>query len=98
MNPGSSLNIALNVFPTVPGSFDNTVSVSAIETDPNPGNNTSIEPFTVGPAPALINHWAAENNALDSVGGNHGTLEGGAGFGPGRVGQAFSLDGINDSV
>ena len=40
--------------------------------------------------PALISHWAAENNADDSVDGNNGTLVGGAGFGLGIVGQAFT--------
>src|SRR5262249_51816260 len=34
----------------------------------------------------------------DSVGANHGSLENGAGFGIGMVGQAFQFDGLNDFV
>ena len=41
-------------------------------------------------ANGLVGYWAAESNADDSADGNHGTLKGGAGFAPGKVGQAFS--------
>src|SRR5439155_762752 len=39
-----------------------------------------------------------ENNADDIQGTNNGTLQGGATFVPGKVGQAFSLDGSDDYV
>jgi hypothetical protein len=42
--------------------------------------------------------WRAEGNALDSVGSHHGELQGGIAFAASRVGQAFSLDGFDDSV
>ncbi len=42
--------------------------------------------------------WRAEGNANDSVGSNHGTMLGDAGFAPGAVGQAFRLDGVDDWV
>src|ERR1035441_2969639 len=49
---------------------------------------------TCTPAPAgLVSWWAAEGNALDSVGTNNGVLVNGAGFGAGEVGQAFLFDG-----
>ena len=48
--------------------------------------------------PALVSLWHGESNALDSVGSNHGTLLGGAGFGPGAVGLGFKLDGENDYI
>src|SRR5580765_449143 len=35
--------------------------------------------------------WRAENNALDSLGSHHGTLQNGATFATGEVGQAFSF-------
>ncbi len=41
----------------------------------------------------LINWWRAEGNAQDSAGTNHGTGVGAVGFAPGKVGQAFVLDG-----
>src|SRR6266568_1888438 len=51
------------------------------------------------PAPAgLIAWWRAEGDATDAVSTNNGTLMNGATFAPGEVGQAFSLDGINDYV
>src|SRR6185295_9442064 len=43
---------------------------------------------------ALISWWRAENNADDSADGNDGELENGATFAPGRVGIAFSFDGV----
>lgn len=46
----------------------------------------------------LIAHWAGDGNADDSVADRDGTLVGGAGFGAGKIGQAFSLDGGNDYV
>ena len=51
------------------------------------------------PVPAgLVAWWAAENNALDRVGGNNGTLMNGAGFASGEVGSAFNLNGVNQFV
>ena len=42
------------------------------------------------PAPAgLVSWWRAEGNALDSIDTNNGVLNGGIGFAPGEVGQAF---------
>src|SRR5262245_15525608 len=48
--------------------------------------------------PGLVSWWRGEGNANDSVGSNHGALRGGTGFGPGRVGQAFAFDGVDDWV
>jgi hypothetical protein len=46
----------------------------------------------------LLAWWRAEADALDSIGANIGILRNGASFGVGEVGQAFSLDGIDDFV
>ncbi len=46
--------------------------------------------------PGLIAWWQADGNYLDSAGAHHGSS--GATFGPGRFGQAFQLNGINQSV
>ena len=52
-----------------------------------------------GPPPATpVSLWSAEGAATDSVGGNDGTPQNGAGFNDGRVGQAFSFDGTNQHV
>jgi hypothetical protein len=51
------------------------------------------------PYPArIISLWKADNNADDSLGSNHGTLYNDAGFGVGKFGLAFALDGIDDTV
>src|SRR5262245_2024985 len=50
------------------------------------------------PPQGIIGWWNAEGNARDIVGANNGSLENGATFGTGMVGQAFQFDGINDFV
>jgi len=40
----------------------------------------------------LVSLWAGEGNANDGIGGNKGQLVNGAGFMPGKVGQAFNLN------
>jgi hypothetical protein len=51
------------------------------------------------PAPAgIIGWWKAEGDAQDAAGTNHGALRNGAGFAAGKVGRAFSLDGIDDCI
>ncbi len=51
------------------------------------------------PAPqGLVSLYKGEQNALDSGSDNHGTLQNGATFAVGKVGQAFSLDGVDDRI
>ncbi|TAK95969.1 MAG: hypothetical protein EPO07_14950, partial [Verrucomicrobia bacterium] len=45
-----------------------------------------------------VSWWRAENNALDSIDGNNGTLLNGTAFASGMVGQAFNFNGTNQSV
>jgi hypothetical protein len=46
----------------------------------------------------LVSWWPGDGNTDDIANANHGMLEGGATFAAGQVGQAFLLDGIDDSV
>jgi hypothetical protein len=46
----------------------------------------------------MTDWWTADMNTFDIVGGYNGTLENGAGYGSGKVAQAFALDGTNDFV
>jgi hypothetical protein len=46
----------------------------------------------------LVSWWPAEGNANDVYDGNSGTLHNGAGFGAGKVGQAFNLNGTDAFV
>ena len=48
--------------------------------------------------PGLIAWWAGNGNSSDSAGSNHGIAEGGATYAAGKVGQAFSLDGLDDRI
>lgn len=50
------------------------------------------------PREGLVAFWAGEGNACDSAGANHGKLAGGASFAPGKVGQAFKLDGKDGCI
>jgi hypothetical protein len=52
----------------------------------------------VAPASNLISWWRAEGNALDTRNLHNGTLQNGAFYANGRVGQAFAFDGVNDSI
>jgi len=46
----------------------------------------------------LISWWPADGNANDISDGNSGSLQNGTTFAPGKVSQAFSLDGVDDFV
>jgi len=48
--------------------------------------------------PDLIAYWPGEGDAQDLAGTNLGALVNGVAFVPGKVGQAFDFDGVNDSV
>jgi hypothetical protein len=47
--------------------------------------------FCTAPPPGLVSWWPGDGNANDIVDGNNGTLQNGAAFGVGNVGQAFSF-------
>ena len=46
----------------------------------------------------LVSWWSGDGDASDIAGGNNGTLQNGPTFVAGKVGQAFSFDGVNDYV
>lgn len=52
----------------------------------------------VRPPTGLISWWPGDGNANDVQDSNHGFPQNGATFGFGLVGQAFSFDGVDDSV
>lgn len=45
-----------------------------------------------------VGWWRAEDTGFDFMGTNLGTLLNGAAFAPGKVGHAFTLDGVDDMV
>jgi len=52
----------------------------------------------VCPPPGMVAWWPGDGNANDIVAGQPTTLVNGATFGPGLVGQAFKLDGVDDGI
>lgn len=57
---------------------------------------SSIATCPIGSA-GLVSSWPGDGSATDIIGVNEGTLQG-VTFAPGFVGQAFSLDGVDDFV
>src|SRR5205085_562953 len=60
--------------------------------------NNAVAQTCTPPPPNMVSWWPGDGNATDIQGGNNGTLQNGATFAPGMVGQAFSFDGVNDFV
>ncbi|MCI0553751.1 MAG: T9SS type A sorting domain-containing protein [Anaerolineae bacterium] len=58
----------------------------------------AVAPDCVTPPSGMTGWWPGEDNANDTQSGNHGTLQNGATFAPGLVGQAFIFDGVNNYV
>ena len=82
--------------PTAPGSY----AVVATVNDANhvgsaSGTLTIVNYRLPGGA---VSRWTGNFNANDSVGFSDGTMQAGATFTNGEVGQAFSFDGVNDYV
>ena len=78
--------------------FNRALSASEIQGIYDAGAAGKINPNCVLPSTNAVGWWPADGNAYDIVHTNHGTLQNGAGFAPGVVGQAFSLDGANDYI
>lgn len=57
-----------------------------------------VSAVCIQPPEGQVNWWPGDGNANDIIGGKHGTLQNGATFAPGEVGQAFSFDGVDDYV
>lgn len=77
--------------------FDRVLSAAEIQAIAAHGSFGKCRTCTPPPV-NMIGWWPAEGTADDIAGSYDGTLEGGAGFGAGKVGQSFSLDGIDDRV
>jgi hypothetical protein len=59
---------------------------------------TVLAPVCVAPPADLVAWYPAAGNAVDAEGGHDGSALNGAGFGNGKVGQAFTFDGANAVV
>ncbi len=76
---GAGLKLALVITPTT--------NSGVVITNSPPDTNT--------PPTGLVALWRGNGNAMDSVGGNHGSLVGAVGFAQGMKGQAFQLSGAS---
>jgi hypothetical protein len=98
--PGLSLSAAglLSGMPATPGAFSFTVVATDAATLSN-SQSFSLQVYSpLTPPPGIAGWWRAENNPLDAIGTNNGVLRNNAGFGAGKVGQAFALNGSSQSV
>ena len=78
---------------------DGTYTLTLLARDANGIGQVTKVTFTLDTTdPGLISWFPGDGNAEDVVGPHDGTLVNGAGFATGKVGQAFSFDGIDDEV
>jgi len=77
--------------------FNRALSASEIAAISNAGSAGKCRSCLTPPS-NMVSWWDGEGNADDIIGTNSGTLQNGTSFSPGKVGQAFSLDGTNDYV
>lgn len=101
--PGASVVLSgTNVVYSPPLNFSgvDTFSYTVADSGTPSRSATGNVPISVclGIASEVISWWPGDAAALDIVSTNQGTLEGGASVFAGRVGDAFTLDGINDYV
>ena len=86
--------------PTATGTFNFTVRVTDVNGAFDEQALTLVVEtgICVAPPSGLVSWWPGDGNANDIQGGNNGTLQGGVTFASGKVGQAFSFDGVDDFV
>ena len=95
---GSSLALS-NVQPAQAGSYSVLVTNVAGSVISSNAVLTINSPAQCVPPPSgLVGWWAGESNALDSMGSNSGSVQGGATFAPGVVGQAFSFNPASGTI
>ncbi|HWQ33398.1 MAG TPA: FG-GAP-like repeat-containing protein [Blastocatellia bacterium] len=68
--------------------------ISIVITPPNPVGITGCAAVPAG----QVAWYRGEGNANDAAGSSHGALQGNATYAPGKVGQAFNLNGTNAFV
>ena len=81
------------------GSYSVTVSgANGSATSSNAVLTVNGMPLCFGPPSGLVSWWAGDGAPNDSIGGNNGVLQTGAGFEPGKVSDAFSFNGVTGTV
>ncbi|MBI5386663.1 MAG: hypothetical protein HZA90_18485 [Verrucomicrobia bacterium] len=104
VGPRSAVTLVFSLLPLSPGVFTNAATVTANEADPLLANNSNSLALTVQPVPCaappvgFVAWWPGESNALDFVGTNHLTMQGGLFSLPGKSGSAFTFDSDDDRL
>ncbi len=82
--------------------YDRVLSASEIQSIYNAGSagkcTNTPPPVCVNPPSGLVSWWPGDGNVNDIKSSNNGTLQNGAAFAAGKVGQAFSFDGVDDGI
>ena len=78
--------------------FNRALSEAEIKDIYDAGSLGKIKPEPIPPPVGMVSWWPGDGHTNDIMDGNHGTLVGGATYASGLVGQAFSLDGVDDYV
>jgi len=73
-------------------------AVTVISLLSGPAGYLEAQTACAPPPSGLVSWWQAESNALDSIGADNGQVQTGAGYAPGKVGTAFSFDGLSSKV
>jgi Concanavalin A-like lectin/glucanases superfamily/Carboxypeptidase regulatory-like domain/PQQ enzyme repeat len=77
--------------------FNRALTAGEIQSIYNAGSAGKCRTCTPPPA-NMVSWWPGDSNAQDIQGSNNGSLQGGATFAPGEVGQAFSFNGTTAYV
>src|SRR5207253_6671967 len=81
-----------------PTIYNRALSDAEIQAIYSAGSAGKCNPQCISPPSNMVSWWPADGNANDIQGSSNGILQSGATFGAGKVGQAFSFDGVNDFV
>jgi hypothetical protein len=74
--------------------FSRALDITEIQNIFNAGAAGKCKPRCTTAPSGLVSWWTGDDNPFDRQGTNHGTLVNGATFAPGKVGKAFSFDGV----
>ncbi len=78
--------------------FDRALSASEIAAIYNAGGDGKCKPTCFTPPANMVSWWPGDEHPFDIIGSNDGALKNGATYADGKVGKAFSLDGVDDYV